>query len=140
METLFFVELSSNWNIFELYYFVKMLYYIHLSHTGIETIAVLVAVDIETRCEKYRPEYNVYAPIMRYKTEQGQIIQARYRVFTEDFDYERNFEYPICYVPSKPELFYFTEYPSEFSSDAKKILLGYSAGFLWSMIYMLLMI
>ena len=124
--------------IFELYYFVKMLYYIYLSHTGIETTAVLVAVDIETRCEKYRPEYNVYAPIMRYKTEQGQIIQARYHVFTEDFDYERNFDYPICYIPSKPELFYFTEYPSEFSSDVKKNLLRYSVGFMMSIIYMFL--
>ena len=122
----------------ELYFIAKTIYLIHLSHIGIETTAVLVACDMETRQEKDSPEYNVYAPIMRYKTEQGQIIQARYRVFTEDFDYERNFDYPICYVPSKPELFYFTEYPSEFSSDAKKNLLRYSAGFMMSIIYMFL--
>ena len=124
--------------IFELYYFVKMLYYIYLSHTGIETTAVLVAVDIETRCEKYRPEYNVYAPIMSYKTEQGQVIRTRYRVFTEDFDYERNFEFPIRYIAKKPELFYFIEYPSEFSSDDKKMWGGYTCGFVISLVYLFL--
>ena len=53
-------------------------------------------------------DYSFYAPVMCYETDSSE-KESVSRVFSQDFKWEKETEYPICYSAVNPEIFWFPE-------------------------------
>jgi len=75
-------------------------------------LAKVVNYHVETRKEHRRNgtgrEYQVWAPVVEFETENG-IAKADYPVFSEQHWFRIGQTYEICYCPDVPAYFYFTE-------------------------------
>lgn len=92
---------------------------------GVPTTAVFVEYVTKFLKEtEYDPERLRFAPVMRYETEEC-AYESAYPIYWQKPSMEKGKEYSVCYVPSKPEIFYFPDRKFELiSSYLTTVILG----------------
>ncbi|MBR1554310.1 MAG: hypothetical protein IJ644_02825 [Oscillospiraceae bacterium] len=88
----------------------------HITSRSVQTTAVLKDYQPQVMKIYYSEEhkgfnhndYSFYAPVMCYETDSGE-KESVSRIFTQNFKWEKETEYPICYSAVNPEVFWFPE-------------------------------